>query len=568
MMKSIIALFVFSVSSFPVTAQVLPNPATPDWSKGASLPGGSGRFTNQHRANVFELPAADYQAAVKRGRRHSFSYPVETTELGIPYRAFMDFFNTESNDPFRRWLNTMAQRTVGMDSPQDVMRWLGIHEFHSNEDETLRPEEVALGMGATVFEREGADVLTFSCSTCHSAELFGKNVVGLTNRFSKPYEFFNMGIKLLPHASPTLFQLYTRATPAERKVLERAKAAIPFVGARNPQNLGLDTSLSQMALSLSKRAQDEYASRFARNARRPRPNKLNTFVADSKPSVWWNLKYKTRWLSDGSMTAGNPINVNLLVNEIGRGADLKVLANWMRTNEDKVSDLTAAVFGNEAPQYLDFLPEETLDLAMAKRGQAHFLNNCTSCHGTYDKNWDRADAAALPLREQVKTAQVHYHKQTPVIDVGTDPNRHLGMEYLLKEFEHIRKYLLSFGIDYEQTKGYVPPPLVGIWSRWPYFHNNSAPSLCAVLTRAELRPVKYVAGPAVDPKTDYDSDCGGYPVVERAPAEWKENKDYWFDTTREGMRNMGHDEGVFLRNGEEIMTQVQKRELVEFLKTL
>lgn len=567
-MKNIFYAAVLSLFSFGVFAQQLPDPSTPDWSKGASLPGGEGRFTDQHRANVFQLPKDDYQAAVKRGQRHAFSYPVEVTELGIPYRAFIEFFDLDSTDPFRRWINSMAQRRVGMDSPQDVMRWLGIHEFHATEDETLRPEEIALGMGATVFERDGADVLTFSCSTCHSAELFGKNVVGLTNRFMKPYEFFNMGIKLLPMASPTLFQIYTHATAAERKVLERAKKTIPFVGAKNPQNLGLDTSLSQMALSLSKRAADEYASRFARNARHPRPNKLNQFVADSKPSVWWNLKYKTRWLSDGSMTAGNPIHVNLLVNEIGRGADLKVLSKWMHDNKDKVSDLTAAVFGNEAPAYLDFLPEDTLDVAMAKRGQQHFLNNCTGCHGTYQKNWDLPTASTMTKRELVQNSKVLYHKKTPVIDVGTDPNRHLGMEYLLKEFEHIRKYLLSFGIDYEQTQGYVPPPLVGIWSRWPYFHNNSAPSLCAVLTRSEARPVKYVAGPAVDPATDYDSDCGGYPVVDKAPEAWKENPEYWFDTTREGMRNMGHDEGVFLKDGKEILTQVQKRELIEFLKTL
>ena len=311
MIKLIFAL-TLSVLTFTSLAQQLPDPSVPDWSKGATLGSGSGRFTNQHRANVFRLPEADYLAAVKRGRRHSFSYPVEITALGIPYRAFMEFFDRDNTDPFRRWLNTMAQRTVGMESPQAVMRWLGIHEFHSVEDETLRPEEVNLGMGATVFERDGAEVLTFSCSTCHSGELFGKNVVGLTNRFMKPYEFFNAGIKLLPHANPLLFQLYTQSTVAERKILEKAREAIPFVGARNPQNLGLDTSLSQMALSLSRRAQDEYASRFARNARHPRPNQLNTFVADSKPSVWWNLKYKTRWLSDGSMTAGNPIHVKLV----------------------------------------------------------------------------------------------------------------------------------------------------------------------------------------------------------------------------------------------------------------
>lgn len=566
-MKTLILSSALFLSPLSAYAQA-PDPNVPDWSRGATLPG-EGRMTSQHRGNVFQLPEAALKEVVRRGRHHTFSYLVENSELGIPYRAFMEFFQNDRQDSFRRWINSMAQNTVNMHSPQEVMRWLGIHEFHGGpEDLTLKPEEVELGMGATVYERDGAQVLTFSCTTCHSAELFGRNVVGLTNRFARPYEFFLKGMKLLPVASPELFKLYTRATDAETEVLRRSRNTIPYVGAKAPVNLGLDTSLSQMALSLAKRDNDAWATRRAWNARFPRANKLNTYVADSKPSVWWNLKYKTRWLSDGSMTAGNPIHVNLLVNEIGRGADLKVLQKWMHDNQDKVSELTAAVFNVEPPRYLDFLPEASLDVDMAKRGQKHFTSNCTGCHGVYEKNWDRPGASRMSKAELVKTVRVSYHRQTPVIDVGTDPNRHLGMEYLIKEFEHIKDYLLSFGIQYEQTKGYVPPPLVGIWSRWPYFHNNAAPSLCAVLTRASDRPKKYVAGPANDPATDYDSDCGGYPVVEHAPEEWKKNPEYWYDTTREGMHNTGHDEGVFLKNGQEIMTAVEKRELIEFLKTL
>ena len=35
------------------------------------------------------------------------------------------------------------------------------------------------------------------------------------------------------------------------------------------------------------------------------------------------------------------------------------------------------------------------------------------------------------------------------------------------------------GISLEPHPGsYVPPPLVGIWARWPYMHNNSS---CSVL---------------------------------------------------------------------------------------
>ena len=39
----------------------------------------------------------------------------------------------------------------------------------------------------------------------------------------------------------------------------------------------------------------------------------------------------------------------------------------------------------------------------------------------------------------------------------------------------------------EPQEGYVPPPLVGIWMRYPYFHNGSAPTLCDVVTRPSQR---------------------------------------------------------------------------------
>ena len=76
----------------------------------------------------------------------------------------------------------------------------------------------------------------------------------------------------------------------------------------------------------------------------PEPNPLNYHPVDSKPSVWWNLKYKNRWLSDGSVVSGNPIFTNILWNEIGRGSDLKELEKWLDDNSKVVEDMTSFVF--------------------------------------------------------------------------------------------------------------------------------------------------------------------------------------------------------------------------------
>ena len=148
--------------------------------------------------------------------------------------------------------------------------------------------------------------LTFSCAICHSSTLFGKQVMGTTNRRMRANKFFHMKSKqfLLYHH---LFKRITSATEPERQMFRRTKYNVLSVGAVVPLVQGLDTSLPQVALSLARREQDENASKSKFFERFPRHNKLEKLRADSKPMPWWNLKYKTRWLSDGSIVAGNSI---------------------------------------------------------------------------------------------------------------------------------------------------------------------------------------------------------------------------------------------------------------------
>jgi hypothetical protein len=134
------------------------------------------------------------------------------------------------------------------------------------------------------------------------------------------------------------------------------------------------------------------------------------------------------------------------------------------------------------------------------------------------------------------------------------------MQELARRLNPLR-FSQQFGIVIEPQQGYVPPPLVGIWARWPYFHNNSAPSLCAVLTRSEQRPKTYWAVEAQDPQNDFDWDCNGYPSqLSHGRAQ--------YDTSKSGLSNMGHDEGIFLEDGNELLTAEQKMDLIQFLKTL
>lgn len=558
MKKAFFKLFLFTLSSLVY--------AEADWSKDYEV--------TSPRENIYQLPKDEFKKTVMAGRKHALFYPVTVSELMIPYEPLKTFFESNTNDPVRELLFKLAKVVSPFKSMNEVFSWLGLHEFPvgiqsetPNEFPVLTAEEKALPMGATLRETPDGVALTFGCATCHSSDLFGVKVLGLTNRFPRANEFFRQGANLAPYVNTFVFRDTLHATEGERQILVRAKKNLKFVGTKEPVSVGLDTSLAQVALSLAKRKNDEYATRSELTRLYPRYNKLQHMVADSKPAVWWNLKYKNRWLSDGSIVAGNPVHTNFLWNEIGRGTELKSLEKWLLDNPHTIEQLTAAVFASKPPRYENFFGVDSINIDMARRGQKHFVQSCQKCHGTYEKGWDLPGADRLASLDQIQNVKVTYHKKTPVRDVGTDPGRYLGMREFADNLNNL-KISKSIGTVVEPQVGYVPPPLDGIWSRWPYFHNNSAPSLCAVLTPAKLRPKTYIAGPAKNKQTDFDQDCVGYPVADKVPAAWKENKDFLYDTSKEGLSNSGHDERIFMKDGKEIYSKQEKRELIEFLKTL
>lgn len=526
------------------------------------------------RENLYELSQGEFERTVMAGRRHALIYPVTVSYLRIPYKPLKDFFESEPNDPVRKYVFELTKTVSPFKSMNDMYQWLGLNNYPvSIQSETpnafpvMTAEEKSLPMGATILENEHGKGLTFGCATCHSADLFGVKVLGLTNRFPRANEFFRRGAKLAPYVNTFIFRDLLQATEGERLMLVRAKENLRYVGTKEPVSVGLDTSLAQVALSLAKRKQDPYATRTELSHRFPRDNKLEKMVADSKPAVWWNVKYKNRWLSDGSIVSGNPVHTNFLWNEIGRGTDLKVLEKWLKENTKTIEQLTAAVFASKPPRYEKFFGVNAIDVEKARRGEKHYVQSCQKCHGTYQKAWSSPDAMSFTKSQLIQTLKTTYHEKTPVKNVGTDPGRYLGMNEFAVDLNRLA-ISKAIGTVVEPQKGYVPPPLDGIWARWPYFHNNSAPTLCAVLTAGPKRPASYWAGPAKNKSTDFDQECVGYPLGAKTPSNWKSDKDFFYDSRKEGLSNKGHDERIFIKDGEEIYTAEQKLELIEFLKTL
>jgi cytochrome c2 len=543
------------------------NAAQPDWSDSVSIPLG------ETRENIYELPANEFADTIAKGYEHALHYPVTVSGLYIPYDPVKRFIETPGDNALKRLLQKITHKRMQVKTLEEMYQWLGLNPFPSQKATGIfRIEEPAHlqtdgYMGATIRNTKQGRSLTFSCATCHTSTLFGKPIMGLTNRRMRANKFFHMAKQTIPLVPSPLFKTFTGATEAERQMFRRTKYNLPSVAAIVPLVQGLDTSLPQVALSLARRGKDEDATKSKFYQRFPRKNKLDKVRADSKPMPWWNLKYKTRWLADGSITAGNPIFTNFLWNELGRGTDLVELLDWMKKNKPAIKELTAAAFATKAPHWTDFFPVDTIDVEKAKRGQKMFNTSCKKCHGEYEKGWNQFDADFMPESEQVKTTNVYYHEKTPVKDVGTDPLRYQGTKYFAQALNDLKisQYMKTV---VEPQKGYVPPPLVGIFARYPYFHNNSIPNLCALVTPPKQRPTTWVQGPSNNSTTDYDSDCLGYPVGSKMPKSWLKDKEATMDTRRKGLSNSGHYRMLLHKDGSEKYTWDEKMELLEFLKTL
>jgi mono/diheme cytochrome c family protein len=525
-----------------------------DWSVEASVPEGT------DRGNIYGLPDAELEAVRRAGLLHATQWPVATSGVFVPHRALRVLFDEDSDDPTVQSARTIARNTLGFHSFDELVAWVGAPVMGPGGEgpyDVPRPEGFGEGdrFGVSVVDTELGEGLTFSCGACHAGRLLGRTVVGLPNRRPRANVFFDFGKDVVDMVDPDFLVTLTDASEGEVEMLRQAALRLPSVGHKVPEVLGLDTSLAQVALSLARRTDDPWATRDWVHEANPEPNALEEHVADSKPMPWWTMKHKTRWLADGSVVSGNPIHTNLLWNELGRGTDLDELQAWMEDNQAIVDELTVAVFASEPPRWTDAFDASTVDVAAAQRGQAHFEALCARCHGFYDKDW------SAPFETAVR-----YPERTPVIDVGTDPGRWQGMQHFA---DRLNGLAISEAIAtvVEPQQGYVPPPLTGIWARYPYLHNNAVPTLCDLLKPADQRPTAFVQGPS-ESMADFDADCVGYPVGDAMPAGWAEDDEAAFDTTRPGLSNAGHDAWLVDEQGDEVLSDDDRADLVAYLKTM
>ncbi len=243
--------------------------------------------------------------------------------------------------------------------------------------------------------------------------------------------------------------------------------------------------------------------------------------APVKYGVLWNLENRPWVHWDGNTRL--PIGRNLLAS-LGLGAPLI---------EKKGSvDFPGLLRHTELTEKMQ--PPKfpwSIDAELVKRGEAHFQAQCAKCHTgpeTDARLFAPADVGTSPTRAE------------SFIKTQAD-----GFNALLAGLE-IEGYTPPKDPPMRATGKYLAPSLQGVWARAPYLHNGSVRTMQELLTLPADRAKSQHRGSKI-----YDPDQMGF--TDEGP--------YVLDATAPQNANTGHDYGTGL-------TAEQKRELIEYLKTL
>ena len=264
---------------------------------------------------------------------------------------------------------------------------------------------------------------------------------------------------------------------------------------------------------------------------------------DVKTPPLWHTVAKMpsrRWYSDGSFHGAYPLMASSM--ELEKDRPFDDLEGFVIPTIKQEFD--TVIQHLRPPRY-----PYAIDEQLAAKGKQLFYSSeigCYRCHGTYDG------------KGNVDWPGKH-------LDVGTDRAR---LEVVSDGFvDAFDNSPLATEGSLEKSRGYAATPLTGVWANYPYLHNGSVPTLYHLLGPVNERPRLFEVMAA----RHFDRERVGQ-VLFTDPAHnavrddlllrrFGDDRD-WFNTSRPGCGNYGHDFWSRIR------TDGNRRALIEYLKTL
>lgn len=254
---------------------------------------------------------------------------------------------------------------------------------------------------------------------------------------------------------------------------------------------------------------------------------LSSSVIPSDVPAWWLLKKKAAMYYSGEARGdfGKFMMVSslLTMNDTTHAADV----------DRHMPDVLSFIQSLKAPSY-----PGRIDKTLAEKGKKIFVSNCNSCHGNYGEK------------------ETYPNLLIPGSVVGTDSLMYLSNFNGAGAVNWFNNSWFSKGDHAGKLvpfKGYLAPPLDGIWITAPYFHNGSVPTLEGVLN-SKLRPAFWSRD---FDHPEYAIDNPGW----KYKTETKGGRNSIYNTTLPGYGNYGHYFG-------DALTAEERKAVIEYLKTL
>jgi mono/diheme cytochrome c family protein len=364
----------------------------------------------------------------------------------------------------------------------------------------------------------GEMVVAPNCLQCHAQVFEGKLVVGMGNSFS---DFTQNRVGIAVMAENFLKNL-------KGDQAKKYEAALPFITAIkaiSPRLVtpGKGVNLADGLAALLVSHRDPVTLQWSETNVLQLPDEM---IPTDVPA-WWLLKKKN----------------GMFYNGFGRGDFGRFL---MASNLLTVSDTAEAAevdsHFNDVLAYINTLTApkypKAINTTMAAAGEKVFVATCAKCHGTYGQ--DGKYPNLLIPETIIKTDSALYTSNY------SNPQ---FVDWFNKSWFTSGNHPAKL-VPY---RGYIAPPLDGVWATAPYLHNGSVPNL-ETLLNSKMRPT-YWQRDFAKPAYNYQIPGWIY-VVHQAPGNAEV-----YNTTLKGYGNGGHYFGDKLSDKE-------RQQVIEYLKTL
>ena len=371
-----------------------------------------------------------------------------------------------------------------------------------------------------IFKNEtGRSTATPGCFHCHAQQFNDKLIAGLGNSYSSFQLNTAMYLKLLEKNIKARYGKNSNEWKTAERTFEvshvlKGKIQTQMQGPTPAQKIAEVMASHRDPVTLKFRADTTYF---------PVPSIV---IPEDVPALW--IAKKRKAFTINAMRQGNFLK-HIVTTSI------LTLKDTVEAREiyDNTKDVWAWIKKLQPPKY-----PFAINQNLANRGKQIFLHTCSRCHGTYDKDGD------------------YPNELIPARVIGTDS---LLWKYFIKYPEYAQWFNKSWFATSESPsstrpqKGYVPPPLDGVWITAPYLHNGSVPTIENVLN-SKTRPAYWKRN---FNKEEYDYEKLGWKYKTLGRPGGKKT----YNTDIPGYGNYGHTFG-------DQLTKEERKAVIEYLKTL